>query len=202
MQDPIAFYLEQYKALCSTITEEEQAFIKSHLTVSNLKVKDLYLRVGEVQRSIAFLVKGLMRIYYIDNKGNSITVWFAKEGEYATEYTSFIRQKPSIYHIECLEHCTVINLPFTAMQAGYEKYKNIEKYGRLITEEVFVLQQNRIQSFLFCNAEERYLDFIKNQAGLLNRITLTDLASFLGLERQSLSRIRKAISIKKDVDAP
>jgi hypothetical protein len=82
------------------------------------------------------------------------------------------------------------------MQEGYQKYKNIEKYGRLVAEEVVVLKQSRIESFLFENAEQRYLNFISTNPNLFNRISLTYLSSFLGIERQSLSRIRKSFTQK------
>jgi hypothetical protein len=82
------------------------------------------------------------------------------------------------------------------MQEGYQKYKNIEKYGRLVAEEVVVMQQSRIESFLFENAEQRYLNFISSNPNLFNRISLTYLSSYLGIERQSLSRIRKYLTQK------
>ena len=64
---------------------------------------------------------------------------------------------------------------------------------RLIAEHLLIKRQNRIESFLFENAQERYLNFIENYTSLQNRITLTHLSSFLGIERQSLTRIRKNI---------
>jgi len=196
MDTEILKYLEHYKLVCPQITEEELSYVENKLSVSTLKAKEHYLLAGQIQQSIGFLTKGLMRLYYIDEKGNEISVWFTKELEYATDYTSFIRQSPSSYFIVCIEDCTLVNLPYQSMQEGYLKHKNIERYGRLVTEEVFVLQQNRLQGFLFNNAEERYLNFIKDNADLFNRISLTDLASYLGIERQSLSRIRKVLSQK------
>jgi CRP/FNR family transcriptional regulator len=192
----IAKYLEHYKMVCPHISVEELEYVANELSVTKFKAKEHYLLAGQIQQTIGFLTEGLMRLYYIDEKGNEISVWFTKELEYATDYTSFIRQLPSNYYIVCIEDCTVVNLPYQSMQEGYLKYKNIERYGRLVTEEVFVMQQNRLQSFLFNNAEERYLNFIKNNPDLFNRISLTDLASYLGIERQSLSRIRKLLSQK------
>ncbi len=79
------------------------------------------------------------------------------------------------------------------MQECYTKYKNFEKYGRLVAENLLVMKNNRIESFLFENAEQRYLNFVKENAELLSRISLTHLSSFLGIERQSLTRIRKKL---------
>jgi len=79
------------------------------------------------------------------------------------------------------------------IQKGYEQFPIFERYGRLIAEEVLKMQQKRIEGFLFENAETRYLEFVKENPDLFNRVSLSHLASFLGIERQSLTRIRKKL---------
>ena len=196
METPISIYLESYKQICNQITDEEIAFVSKGLTISEFKAKQYYLKAGQVQTTIGYMVSGLIRSYYIDDKGNEITISFVKEKEYVTDYGAFVRQKPSKCYFQCLEPCVVVNLLYSEMQDGYNEYKNIERYGRLVTEEVLVQQQTRLESFLFEKAEERYLNFIKRSPNLFNRISLTYLASYLGIERQSLSRIRKKLAMK------
>ncbi len=196
LETPISLYLESYKQICHQITDEELAYVGKGLTVSEFKAKQYYLKAGQIQTAIGYVITGLMRSYYIDEKGNEITISFIKEKEYATDYGAFVRQKPSKYYFQCLEPSIVVNLPYSEMQDGYNEYKNIERYGRLVTEEVLVQQQTRLESFLFENAEERYLNFIKRSPNLFNRISLTYLSSYLGIERQSLSRIRKMLAKK------
>ena len=196
METAISIYLESYKQICNQITEEELAYIRKSLTVSEFKAKQYYLKAGQIQTAIGYVVTGLMRSFYIDDKGNEITISFVKEKEYVTDYGAFVRQKPSKYYFQCLEPSVVVNLPYTVMQEGYHLYKNIERYGRLVTEEVLVQQQTRLESFLFEKADERYLNFIKRSPNLFNRISLTYLSSYLGIERQSLSRIRKILATK------
>jgi CRP/FNR family transcriptional regulator, anaerobic regulatory protein len=196
LETAIKVYLESYKQVCNQITDEELAYIAKELTTSEFKTKEYYLKAGQIQTAIGYVVSGLMRSFYIDDKGNEITISFVKEREYVTDYGAFIRQKPSKYYFQCLEPCIVVNLLYSEMQDGYNEYKNIERYGRLVTEEVLVQQQTRLESFLFENAEERYLNFIKRSPNLFNRISLTYLSSYLGIERQSLSRIRKILTQK------
>lgn len=196
METAISVYLESYKQVCNQITDEELAYISKGLTISEFKTKQFYLKAGQIQTAIGYVVTGLMRSFYIDDKGNEITIGFIKENEYSTDYGAFIRQKPSKYYFQCLEPSVVVNLPYSVMQEGYHLYKNIERYGRLVTEEVLVQQQSRLESFLFEKAEERYLNFIRRSPNLFNRISLTYLSSYLGIERQSLSRIRKMLSQK------
>jgi uncharacterized phage protein gp47/JayE len=84
------------------------------------------------------------------------------------------------------------------MQDSYSKFYLLERYGRLIAEEVLKQHQKRIESFLFENAEDRYLDFIKTFPNIHDRVSLSYLSTYLGIERQSLTRIRKKISQNKN----
>jgi CRP/FNR family transcriptional regulator len=82
------------------------------------------------------------------------------------------------------------------MQWIYQQLQGFERYGRLIAEEILKRQQARIESFIFQTAEQRYLDFIKYQPNLFNRISLSLLCSYLGIERQTLTRIRQKLAHK------
>lgn len=186
-------YLNTLRKMYPDLTSDEVNFIISKVTITKLKAKELYLKAGEIQESIAFSFKGLLRTFYINDKGEEITIAFTKENSYATDYGAFINQKPSKYYIQTLESCLLINMPYTIIQEGYAKFKNFEKYGRLIAEKHLNRRQNRIESFLFDNAEERYLNFISQNRELLNRISLTHLSSYLGIKRQTLTRIRKRL---------
>ncbi len=145
---------------------------------------------------MGFVCSGLLRRYYVNNEGKTITTSFIHENNYATDYPAFIRQKSSKYFIECPEPSIIIKLSYDQIQQGYEKFKNSERYGRLIAEKVLTIQTDRVESFLFETAEERYLNFINQNPHLINRISLTHLSTYLGIERQSLSRIRNKIAKK------
>nr|WP_297787938.1 Crp/Fnr family transcriptional regulator [uncultured Allomuricauda sp.] len=189
-------YLETYLQQFSHLSVEELALFRSQLTLKEYMVKDFFFKNGEVQKKMGYVCKGLLRRYYNNEKGKSITTGFVKENEYATDYPAFIQQRPSKYHMECLEPCTIIELAYEDIQEGYNNFKSNERYGRLIAEKVLTIQTDRVESFLFETAEERYLNFIKDNPGLINRISLTHLSSYLGIERQSLSRIRSKIAKK------
>jgi ABC-type amino acid transport substrate-binding protein len=87
-----------------------------------------------------------------------------------------------------------VTISYKHIQEGYKKFPIFERYGRLVAEAVLKIQQKRIEGFLFDNAETRYLDFIKENPNLFNRVSLSYLASYLGIERQSLTRIRKKLA--------
>ena len=187
---------ESFLKLFSHSTHQELDYLRSQLSIKEYSKKEHFFRSGEIQKKMGYVCKGLLRRYYINDKGNTITTGFVNENKYATDYPAFIRQKPTKYFMECLEPSIIIELSYESIQEGYKKFKNIEKYGRLIAEYVLTFQTDRVESFLFETAEERYLNFIEQNTDIISRISLTHLSSYLGIERQSLSRIRSKISKK------
>ncbi|MBD2701973.1 Crp/Fnr family transcriptional regulator [Spirosoma sp. BT702] len=196
MEAQTEIYLKSVRENCPNLTDSELAQFAAKLTVNELNKKDFFIQSGKIQKVIGFITKGLIRAFFIDQEGNERTVGFYAEGDYATHYPAFITQKPSRYSIQCLEPTTFVCLSFDDMQWIYQQSPNFEKYGRIIAEEVLKRQQERIESFIFETAEERYLEFIKQQPGLFNRISLSHLCSYLGVERQSLTRIRQKLAHK------
>lgn len=194
MEPGTELYLESLKAICPTLTDHELSEFASKLTLKELKKKALFIEAGKVQKAIGFIAKGLVRSFYVDRNGNEITVGFYSEGDYATHYPAFITQKPGSYTIQCLEPTTMICLSYEDIHYLYQTFPVFERYGRLIAEEILKRQQARIESFIFQTAEERYLDFIKRHPTLFNRISLSHLCSYLGIERQSLTRIRQKLA--------
>lgn len=196
MQSETVIYLKSVRALCPTLTDEELSLFASKLSFKELKKKEFFLEAGKIQKSIGFITQGLIRSFYIDNDGNEITVGFYSEGEYATHYSSFITQQPSKYSIQCLEPTTLVCLSLENMNSIYQEAPNFERYGRLIAGAILIKQQIRIESFIFQTAEERYLDFIEHYPTLFNRVSLSQLCSYLGIERQTLTRIRQKLAHK------
>jgi len=194
LTEAIQTYLKTVKHLCPHVESDALNFLESGLTITTLADKHFYIQANTTQNNVGFVFSGLLRAFYIDDNGNEITIRFVKENDFATNYVSFISQKPSRYYFQCIEPCEIVNISYQHMQEAFSKYSSLEKYGRLISEEVLKIQQERIESFLFDNAETRYLDFIKKNPNLFNRISISYLSSYLGIERQSLTRIRKKLA--------
>jgi CRP-like cAMP-binding protein len=194
MKNAFEKYLTSVKMLCPKITDKELGYFKSGLSITELQPKHFYIHANATQQEIGFVYQGLLRAFYVDEKGNEITVNFVRENRYATHYTAFISRTPSKYYFQCIEPTILVNLSYDHIQSGYDKYTNIERYGRLVAEAVLKFQQKRIESFLFETAEQRYLDFIQENPDLFNRVSLSHLSSFLGIERQTLTRIRQKLA--------
>lgn len=187
-------YLNAVRTLCPNVSYTALNYLKSGLRVVELQPKHFFIHANVIQQEIGFVFQGLIRAFYIDNQGNEITVNFVQENRYATHYTAFITRTPGKYYFQCIEPTILVNLSYDHIQTGYDKFPDIERYGRLIAEEVLKFQQKRIENFLFDTAEQRYLDFIKENPDLFNRVSLSHLSSFLGMERQTLTRIRQKLA--------
>jgi len=194
VKDAIETYLNSVKSLCPMVTETELAYLERCLSITELKPKQFYILADTIQEKIGYVYQGLLRSFYVDSNGKDITVNFIRENRYATHYTAFISQTPSKYYLQCIEPSIIVNLSYPQIQEGYIKYPGIERFGRLIAEAVLKFQQKRIESFLFDTAEARYLEFIKEHPGLFNRVSLSHLSSYLGIERQTLTRIRQKLA--------
>ena len=193
MKNVIQLYLNSYKKINPKLTDEELDFVKSNISILKLKKKQILIRENEIQYSIAFIYSGLVRSYFINENGKEINNAFFSENEFVTDYLSFIKQQKTKYTFECLEDCTLISIPFETVETAYDKYKNFANFGRKIAEWALENRTKKYESFLYETAEERYLRFIDENKSILNRISLSHLASYLGIERQSLSRIRSRI---------
>ncbi len=194
MESAIQTFLQSVKALCPKISNQELSQFADQLSFQTLKKKEFFLKAGKIQKAIGFITEGLVRSFYIDQNGDEITVGFYAEGEYATHFSSFVTQQPSQYFIQCLEDTTLVCLSLNGMNLLYEQSPNFERYGRLIAGEILIKQQARIESFIFQTSEQRYLDFINNHPTLFSRVSLSHLCSYLGIERQSLTRIRQKLA--------
>jgi CRP-like cAMP-binding protein len=194
LHNPIATYLNSVKAVCPDIRDEELAYLETGLSITQLQPRHFYIHANTIQKEIGFVYQGLLRAFCVDKKGQEITINFVREHHYATHYTAFISRTPCKYYFQCIEPTILVNVSYEHIQAGYDKYQGIERYGRLVAEAVLKFQQKRIESFIFETAEQRYLDFIQENPDLFNRVSLSHLSSFLGIERQTLTRIRQKLA--------
>jgi len=148
------------------------------------------LREGDSSLHFYFMLSGIIRGYYIDEKGNDITKCFCMEnGVFATE--SLRTKSPSSFTIECLESCKCIKISYDLITGIMENNNEIrETVNKLFQREIAKLEF-RIKDLVMLNAEERYNHFCKEYPELHNRVPLKYIASYIGVRIPSLSRIRK-----------
>lgn len=190
-------YLQTMVAMCPDLKDAHLDYFRPKLFVSRYKAKTNLFEHAQVHQKVGFVLEGLIRAFYTNDKGDEISSWFVSEFEFVTDYPAFLTGKPSMFCFEALEPVTVVWLPKDAIFQAYSDFHAFEKYGRLIAEGVILMQQSRIESFLFKSAKQRYLEFDSTCPNVIHRISLAHLASYIGIERQSLTRIRKELKAQE-----
>ncbi len=193
---PQDIFIETVKTLCPEISDNELEEFKYGLFVKNFKSKELIFDPIKPQNSIAYTITGLVRSYYINEKSAEITAWFVPELDFVSDYPAFLNDAKSNYTFQALENTTVVIIPKKLIERAYNASPKFEKFGRLIAEEAVKFLQGRIESFIFKTATERYIEFMNNENKIFKRVSVEQIATYLGIERQSLTRIRKQLVLQ------
>ena len=165
----------------------------SKFTPSSLNKGDYFIREGKVCRKLAFITKGCMVCSYNKN-GKEYIDEFSIENEFITDYASFIKGEPADKDVICLENTELLTIEYEDLQTLYEKDKEFEKAGRLMSDMLFVTWQDKAKSLLIDEAQTRYLKRIENRPSLPQRVPQYLIASYLGISPETLSRIRRKIA--------
>ncbi|MEA5427748.1 Crp/Fnr family transcriptional regulator [Arcicella lustrica] len=196
MQNPTEVLIDFFNNYLP-LNQEEITLILEKITHRNIKRRQMVLQEGFVCKHYFFVVKGCFKMYGIDNKGNEHNIQFAAEGDWIMDIGSFHTQKPSQLFIEAIEPAEVFQIE---QQDLYFLYLNIPKLDRIfkvIVENKFVELQNRVLQTFSSTAEERYLDFLERYSDLASRLPNTQIASYLGITPEFLSKIRRDLSKNK-----
>lgn len=170
-------------------TDEELFLFMQRLKPLGLKKHEYFLKDGQVCKSMVIVYKGGLRYFSRSEKGDH-TLGFAFEGEWLGDYESFLQQTTSDCYIEALEDCELFTLNYPDMQALYLHSQRFERFGRLIAEKLFIKTARSKRNLMVQSAEDRYLDLLTSQPHILERLPQHLIASYLGIQPQSLSRIR------------
>lgn len=178
------------------LTDDEFEIISKFFISKKIRKNQFLLNEGNICRHIGFVNFGCLREYTIDNKGNEHIVQFAIEDWWVSDLNSFLSGLPSKYNIDALQDSEVFLLEKSAREELLHNCPKMERFFRLLIEANHVANYQRIADTLSASAEERYLKFIKTYPKLYEQIPQNQIASFLGITPQSLSRIRKELSQK------
>ena len=159
----------------------------------SLKKKDNLLIEGEVCKHIYYISKGFFRMYYIDLEGNEINTRFTEQDNFMVDFQSFLTQKPSRYYWQAMEDAEIISFAFDDVQRLYTSSAAWQKFGRLIAEHVYLQLNERVEMLRFMSPQERYLFLMETRPELFNQISQFQMASYLGIKPESLSRLRKRL---------
>lgn len=172
---------------------EEKELIISKVTLRNIKRRQMILQEGVVCKYYFFVMEGCFKMYAVDEKGNEHNLQFAAEKDWITDIGSFHAQKPSKLFIEAIEPSVILQIE---QQDLYFLYTNIPKLNiifKVIIENKFIELQNRVLQNISSTGQQRYLNFLEQYPNLASRLPNTQIASYLGITPEFLSKIRKDI---------
>lgn len=182
-------YLQKFPHYTPSVFEKARPY----LSMKVLEPGAFLLPQGKICRDIAFIEKGLLRLFYL-NDGKEITNCFCRENTITTSYRSLITQEESDIAIQAIEPSQLVVLPYHALQKLYEKDLFWQQVGRLASENELIATECHHRFLTDLSATERYLQILEQDNELLQRVPLAYLASYLQIAPETLSRIRNKIT--------
>ncbi len=168
---------------------------ESLITIKDCKKGDILVKEGDREDKVYFLLSGISRNYFVAND-KEFTIDFHFEGDFVTGYYSLITGEPSLITIELLSEAKVAILPFNLLKEGYSTSVSAANFGRIIAELQYVKRLRKEMDLMSLSAEERYLKLMSFKPEMSSKISVKHISSYLGIQPESLSRIRKNHNVK------
>ena len=193
IKNTLIAYFDDYLALDA---QEKEELIK-RTKERRVKRRQFVLQEGDVCKHYTFVVEGCLKMYGVDKNGKEHNLQFAAENDWITDLGSFHKEQPSQLYIEALEPAHIIQIEREDLLFFYRNFPKFNRTFRVITETKYVELQDRVLQNISSTAEGRYLDFLTRYPKLSFRLPNTQIASYLGITPEFLSKIRKDLSQKK-----
>lgn len=182
------------------LTPDEIRYFTSLLKTKTIRKRQYLIQEGEICRYEYFVNRGCLRTFFIDAKGLEHNVQFSIEDWWTGDMYSFLTQKPGRYNIVAVEDSELLYIDKQSHEELYINVPKFEKFFRHLLQGAFISLQERILARLSETAEERYINFRKKYPTMDKRIPQNQVATFLGITPESLSRVRKQLAVKKTYD--
>ena len=180
-----------------SLTDEEQQTIKTFFSPKKLRKKQYLLQEGDVCKYMAFVEKGLLRSYNVDDKGYEHMIQFAWKGWWISDTYSFLSGEPAAYNIDAIEDAELLLISLSHFEEMMLKVPKMERYFRILFQNNIISKERRLLSSITYSAEEKYLKLSETNPELIQRIPQNLIASYLGITPETLSRIRKNLLHRK-----
>jgi len=172
------------------LNEDEKELVRTKFHSRLFRKRQYVLQEGNICTHINFVVRGCLRSYKIDEKGNIHILQFAAENHWINDLGSFHSVKPSALNIDALEDTVVLQISHDDLISLYIKAPKFDRIFRVLIENGFIRLQERLLHNITSTAEERYQSFLDLYPQLINRLSQVQIAAFIGVTPEFLSRIR------------
>ncbi len=188
--------LFDYFRACIPLNKEERQLVEERFKSRLYRRKQYVLQEGNTCTKYNFVIRGCLRMYQVDDKGNIHILQFASENNWVADIGSFHENKPSKLNIDALEDTMVLQISYEDLTGMYDLAPKFNRIFRVMIENSYVALQKRLLQNISSSAEDRYLSFLQNYPHLTNRIPQTQIAAYLGITPEFVSRIRNNL-VKK-----
>jgi CRP/FNR family cyclic AMP-dependent transcriptional regulator len=188
--------INSHVARSISLSAEETECLNSLLEYRKIPKKTFLLHEGEVCNFEAFIIKGCIRNYYIDENGFEVILQFAIEDWWVSDIASFTNHFPSNMFIETLEDCELLMLSPQTKEELLERVPKLERFFRLMVQRNLAVLQSRLFKTITNSAQDKYLDFLKRYPTIPQRVAQHYIASYLGISPEFLSKVRTKMSKK------
>jgi CRP/FNR family transcriptional regulator, anaerobic regulatory protein len=172
------------------LTKEEKELVAEKFHPRLFRKRQFVLQEGDVCTQFNFVVRGCLRTYKIDEKGNTHVLQFATENNWINDLGSFHGVKPSVLNIDALEDTVVLQISKDDLISLYINAPKFDRIFRVLIENSFIRLQERLLQNISSTAEERYQSFLELYPHLTNRLSQVQIAAYLGVTPEFLSRLR------------
>lgn len=183
--------LKAHIAKFISLTGEDVAEVLPFFQSIHLKKKQNILSEGQVCKQHYFVEKGLLRMFYVNDKGVEHTIQFALENWWLTDLMSYQHRKPSGFYIQAVEATELMAITLEDQEKLLEKYPVMEKYFRIIFQKAYAANQLRIKYIHDFSSAEMYDRFAEQNPAFVQRVPQYLLASYLGFTPEYLSELRR-----------
>lgn len=173
------------------LTHEEISIFTSLLKPRKIRKRQYLLQAGDINQYENFVNKGCLRAYTVDEQGQEHIAMFGVEGWWISDLYSFLTGTPATQHIDALEDSEVFSIEKTDLEKLYEQVPKFNRFFLKLLQNAFVAHQRRILASISQTAEDQYMDFIKRYPSIEQRVPQSQIASYLGLSPETISRIRR-----------
>ena len=180
------------------VNDEEFDFLKSLFLPKKIKKRQYFLQEGDICKYQAFIERGILRSYTVDEKGSEHILQFASEGWWMADLSSYLTKEPSFLNVDAIEESELLLITKSSWELAMQKIPPLEHYFRIILQNHLVSTQKRLLQSLSETAEQKYMRFINTYPDCLSRVPQHMIASYLGIKRETLSRVRKQLSVSKE----
>lgn len=181
--------LKKYILSLTDFSEQNWTTLLDCMTETEFSKNAPLLKEGQICNSIFFISSGLCKAFY-NQDGKEMNIAFYFENEFVTNISSLTTGTKSRYTIQAYEKCRVVRLDRAKLLKAYKQSHQIESLGRQLLELITAKQEAHSNSFKLLTPRQRYENLVLERPDFLQRISLTQTASFLGISRETLSRLR------------